>query len=80
MVSQEQRERTALLKETNANISYLILVSCLGLTLCLTLYIGNAVAHAGIGVLTFLFSHFILTLLMIIKRMYALFRREYEVT
>jgi hypothetical protein len=70
-------ERKQLLAEVNANISYLVLVSCVALTAFLVFFslefIGSTYTAASVA----LYCHFLLTLLMIVKRAHALFQREY---
>jgi hypothetical protein len=70
--------RRRLLSQVNANISYLVFFCCVALCAFLTFYaIGNPL-HVAAPVAWFLYSHFILTLLMIVKRSHALFQSEYE--
>ena len=67
-----------LFSELNTNISYLIIVCCLCVMLFLMLYIIDTRKNIEIYLSFYFYSHFILTLLMIIKRTYAVFQREYE--
>jgi hypothetical protein len=76
--SEKLRERKILLGEVNANISYLVLISCCALSLFLLVYICRYDGWFLSFFTIFLYSHFLLTLLMIIKRSHALFKREYE--
>lgn len=69
--------RRLLLKEMNANISYLILVSCLALVMFLIMFVVDQKIGLAAALSACLYSHFILTLLMIVKRSHALFQREY---
>ena len=70
--------RGRLLKEANANISYLILVSCIGAIASLCLYISGAGDGWASATMSMIVAHFFLTLLMVIKRLHALFAKEYE--
>lgn len=83
-VNKEKREknlqdRKRLIKETNTNISYLIVISCISVTLFLISYAFSYFNKIEPAMATFLYSHFMFTLLMIIKRVHALFQREYDV-
>ncbi len=69
--------RRRLLEQLNSNISYLVLICCITLVIVLSSYVqsDNSILTATI---TFgLYAHFILTMLMIVKRAHALFQREY---
>lgn len=70
--------RKQLLGELNANISYLTLVSCVGLTAVLIFYAQELLGGIAAAFSVFLYVHFLLTFLMIIKRAHALFQREYR--
>ncbi|WGJ14034.1 hypothetical protein QEV83_15425 [Methylocapsa sp. D3K7] len=70
--------RRVLLKEINSNISYLILVSSVAIIVFLLLYITDWKSALPSALAVCLYWHFILTLLMIIKRSHALFQREYK--
>jgi len=71
--------RNRLLSEINANISYLVLASCLAIVLFLTLYSFGYKSSFWSAIGIFLYAHFILTLLMVVKRSHALFQNEYKV-
>ncbi|MGF0540387.1 hypothetical protein ACQQ2Q_20525 [Agrobacterium sp. ES01] len=73
-------ERRELLGELNTNISYLIVVSCLAVTVFLIFYVIKKTDCIETPISIWLYVHFFLTLLMIIKRAHALFQKEYEVT
>lgn len=71
-------DRKKLLMELNANLSYIILVCCVALVISLFSYIksfNNCVIPA---MMVFLYAHFLLTLLMVVKRAHALFHKEYR--
>jgi len=70
--------RRALLEELNANISYLVLVCCVALTATVVFYIATWVTGAAPAFTLFLYAHFLLTLLMIVRSSHALFQREYR--
>ncbi len=70
--------RRLLLGELNGNISYLILVCCAALFAVLLFYIRKHTAGLGPSISVFLYAHFLLTLLMIVKRAHALFQKEYR--
>ncbi|MBO9509388.1 hypothetical protein [Thalassospira sp. A3_1] len=70
--------RKNLLSELNTNISYLILISCFSVTFFLVFYVANLPyfleAFAGV----YLYIHFLITLMMVIKRTHVLFQHEYS--
>lgn len=70
--------RQRLLFELNASLSYLTFVSCVGLTGSFVLmFLDIKVGLFAAGIIAIL-SHFLLNILMVIKRSHILFRREYE--
>ncbi|SDP08900.1 hypothetical protein [Phyllobacterium sp. OV277] len=75
---QQKAFRRALLRELNDNISYLILLSVVTVTITLILFFFNAPRVIGSGLAIALYCHFFLTLLMVIKRASIVFSREYE--
>jgi hydrogenase-4 membrane subunit HyfE len=70
-------QRNLLLKEVNANISYLILTSCLALVFFLIMFSKDYETGIYPALSVVLYCHFMLTLLMVVKRSHALFQREY---
>ncbi|MCJ8518998.1 hypothetical protein ABID21_001904 [Pseudorhizobium tarimense] len=72
--------RRELLKELNTNISYLTVVCCVFIVLLVLFYVLAFPGLLELGLFCFVFSHFALTLFMVIKRAHALFQREYDVT
>lgn len=70
--------RRRLLGELNANISYLILVCCVALVLSLCSYVAEWKKGIAPAAIIFLYGHFLLTLLMVVKRSHALFQQEYK--
>lgn len=71
-------DRKKLLIELNANLSYLILVCCVALVLSLLSFIKSFDTCVIPAVMVFLYAHFLLTLLMVVKRAHALFHKEYR--
>lgn len=71
-------DRKKLLTQINANISYLILVSCAALVIVLAAYVEKWELGIAPAVVLMIYSHFLLTLLMIVKRSHALFHKEYR--
>ncbi|MCK0098383.1 hypothetical protein MWU38_03205 [Qipengyuania sp. S6317L1] len=67
-----------LISETNSNISYLIVLSAISVTLFLAASVFDESNQFESAFAVFLYSHFMLTLLMVIKRVHALFAKEYE--
>lgn len=72
------QERRTLLKELNANVSYIVLVCCAALFAVLVFYVRDWTAGIWPAITVALYSHFMLTLLMIVKRAHALFQKEYR--
>lgn len=72
-------ERRSLLAELNVNLSYLTLFCCIALIefFCFFVFRNTTPVAVGFGVATLL--HFLMTLMMTIKRSYILFAKEYEV-
>lgn len=70
--------RRQLLGELNANISYLVLVCCAALVLSLCAYVAEWKSGIAPAATVFLYGHFLLTLLMVVKRSHALFQQEYR--
>ena len=71
--------RRELLGELNTNISYLIVVSCFSVTLFLFFFVVKQTDCFETPIAVVVYSHFFLTLLMVIKRAHALFQKEYEI-
>ncbi len=78
LTSKTLADRRTLLMELNANLSYLILVCCCALVLSLLSYIKSFDDHVIPAVMVFIYAHFLLTLLMVVKRAHALFHKEYR--
>lgn len=70
------REKIKFFKDLNANISYTILLAALLLTLIVSFEVFALPSRIEDGVIVAGLLHFILTLLMLIKRMHVAFRTE----
>jgi len=73
-----KRSRDSLMKELNDNISYLILLSVVFITLLLACYVMEWVGSFASSTVFAIYVHFFLTLLMVVKRASIVFSREYE--
>lgn len=71
-------ERRNVLNELNANLSYLILVSCGALFLSLLFYVNEWKRGVAPALLGAIYIHFILTMVMVVKRAHLLFQKEYQ--
>ncbi len=70
--------RNELLREVNANISYLVLISCIASILFLLFFSSGKNDETSEFLSSFIYIHFFLTLLMITKRAHTLFHKEYD--
>lgn len=70
--------RRTLLREINSNISYLILVSVVAIFFYLVAYAVRWAGLIPVFLSSVLYAHFLLTILMVVKRSHILFLREYE--
>ena len=75
---QKFEDRQILLSELNANLSYLILVCCFALFAALIFFVREWNADFGPAAMVFLYTHFLFTLVMIVKRSHILFQSEYS--
>ncbi|MDR6664280.1 hypothetical protein [Rhizobium sp. 1399] len=73
-----QGMRKTLIKELNDNVSYLILLSVVTVTVTLILFFVGPPRLIGSALAAALYVHFLLTILMVIKRASIVFSREYE--
>lgn len=73
-----RKSRDKLIKELNDNISYLILVSVFFITLLLGVSVMAMFDRLSSSVILGVYVHFILTLLMVVKRASVVLSREYE--
>lgn len=73
-------QRRGLLRELNVNVSYLIVVSCVCLVAYIILFsLEYESPYLKIFSIV-LYAHFMLSLLMVIKRTHALFQGEYDIS
>lgn len=71
--------RRELLGELNTNISYLIVIAVFSVTVFLIFFVSATLDPIETPVAVCIYTHFLLTLLMVIKRAHALFQKEYQV-
>lgn len=76
--AQKLKERRALLGELNANLSYMVLFSCLSLVVFLAFYVLKLDKTIPSCVTFAIYVHFVLTLFMSVKRAHVLFQMEYD--
>jgi hypothetical protein len=79
MKNEKIEERRILLSELNTNISYLIVISCFSVTFYLFFYVSDVISWVEGPLSVWIYCHFFLTLLMVIKRAHSLFQKEYEI-
>jgi hypothetical protein len=72
------KNRATLLNELNLNISYMIVISVLGVMSFFVFFAFQLKPAIEAFISTFFISHFFLSLLMIVKRAHAVFQREYD--
>ena len=70
--------RRKLLEELNSNTSYLILICCFSLLIVIASYVFRIENTIISSIIIVLYSHFLLTMLMVVKRAHALFQGEYR--
>lgn len=74
---EKHQVKNLILRETLTNISYTILISLATIVIAILTFLNNYYVKLGASVIIFfLASHITITLLMIIKRMHALFSTE----
>ena len=66
-----------LLREINANVSYLIFVSCVAVTVFLVFFAAPISEIVEAATLVALYLHFLLTVAMVLKRAHEVFDAEY---
>lgn len=71
-------KRKELLGELNANLSYLTLVCCVALVAFLSLYTFQTLQPEASALTVLFYAHFMLTLMMTVKRTHVLFQQEYR--
>lgn len=72
------RVRFSLLKELNDNIAYLVLQSVFFVTFLLIIYVFSFYNKIVSSISIYLYCHYLLTLLMVVKRASIVFSREYD--
>ena len=70
--------KRTLMAELNASISYLTLISTVALVLSFLHFILHIEQPFFVPISVFLYTHFALTLLMVLKRSYILFKKEFS--
>lgn len=78
IIEEQTRNRRGLIREVNANISYLILVACLGVAMLLAFTLTPHLAVSRAAISSCLLSHFVLTVLLVVVRVHTLFDEEYR--
>lgn len=78
MSKDKELQKASLLDELNSNISYLLLFCCASLVCSVIFFSLPALSPGAPPVIMAMYAHFMLTLLMIIKRAHTLFQREYR--
>lgn len=78
VAAREWQLKVGLFREINANISYLILLSCGGISLFLAFFAFELPSDLEAALTLLLFSHFVLTLLMVVKRTHVAFTVSYK--
>ncbi|MEP0210752.1 MAG: hypothetical protein ABJ370_01875 [Paracoccaceae bacterium] len=66
-----------LLREINANVSYLIFISCVAVTVFLIFFAAPIPEAVEAAILIALYLHFLLTVAMVLKRAHEVFDAEY---
>lgn len=74
-LAEETRE---LLREINANVSYLIFLSCAAVTIFLVFFAAPVPDKVEAAILIAVYLHFLLTVAMILKRAHEVFDAEYS--
>lgn len=75
--NEQVEKRRQLLGELNANVSYLILICFVSLVISLTAYALKADGNLVSAFILVAYAHFLLTMMMIVKRSHILFQKEY---
>lgn len=75
-----QRKENAriLLREINANVSYLTLISCTAVTVFMVFFAVDFPTRFETAILVLVYSHFLLTIAMVVKRAHEVFDAEYS--
>lgn len=75
--AERNKERKELLGELNANISYLTLICCVALVEAFAFFVFKNLTPIAVGIVVTTSVHFLVTLLMTVKRTHVLFQKEY---
>lgn len=70
--------RNGLIKELNVNISYLMILSVISLFAFCLFYISEIPESVEVFISSCIYTHFSLTVIIVIKRAHALFSNEYS--
>lgn len=70
--------RKRIIKELNDNVSYLILLSVVAVTVTLLSFVACPYKAIVNAIATAIYIHFFLTIIMVVKRASIVFSREYE--
>jgi hypothetical protein len=77
-IQEEELElRRTLLGEINATISYLNLVCVVAIAASILMSVTGLNVRMTVFILIVLYAHFLITMLMVLKRSHALFQKEY---
>lgn len=77
-ITERVQSRRELIREVNANISYLILVACLGVTILLIFTLTEHGSVFRSAAATYFVAHFVLTVVLVVTRVHTLFDEEYK--
>jgi hypothetical protein len=75
---EKTKDRNDLIKEVNSNISYLILLSCLGVATLLFFSLTVRLELVRSIFSSYFVAHFLLTIVLIVARVHTLFDEEYK--
>lgn len=75
-----QTARMSLLKEVFANISYCVLICIVSILIIIAIMVFRSSAMVLQPVLVYVLANFILTMLMIVKRVHILLEKEFKTT
>ena len=77
VLDEQLENRRKLLSELNANVSYLMLICFVALVISLTAYAIKAYGILPSALIFVAYAHFLLTMMMVVKRSHILFQKEY---
>lgn len=67
-----------LMAEVNSNLSYMVVIAALALFLTILFVMANIATKVEVFISVLFLSHFLLTLMMVIKRMFLIFNAEFQ--